>query len=328
MLATELNKRLCLTGPGTPAGELLRRYWQPVGLSRQVTPGGQPRQLRVMGEDLVLFRDNQAKPGLIDLHCSHRGTSLAYGRVEDGGIRCSFHGWLYDVEGHCLQQPAEPEGSTFYQRVRHVAYPCQEMGGLIFAYLGPPARQPLLPPYEVLVREDGTRQTSCYQINSNYLQNVEGAVDAAHFPFLHTDNWSARKQGLFDGPKPQIELREMDWGLWQKIGQFNPTRKQMSDHYAHFFLPAGFMRIEERGDQVLKYQSWYVPSDDTHTMRFQAGFAPSATGGAPYRWPEDTAFTQPGPENDYFRDYERVDTISGIPGWSAPGTAVKGFLCQ
>src|SRR5438034_833158 len=181
------------TDAGTPAGELLRRYWQPVALSREITAGGQPRQLRIMGEDLVLFRDQDGRPGLLDLHCSHRATSLYYGRVEDGGIRCPFHGWLYDVEGYCLQQPAEPEGSTFYQKVRHQAYPCQEMGGLIFAYLGPTAKIPLLPRYEVLVRKDGTRQSSWYQINSNYLQNIEGAVDAAHFPFLHTDNWSARK---------------------------------------------------------------------------------------------------------------------------------------
>jgi len=328
VLTKELNERVTLTGPGTPAGEFLRRYWQPVGLSREVTAGGKPHQLTVMGEELVLFRDDRGRPGLLGLHCSHRLTSLGYGRVEDGGIRCPFHGWLYDVHGRCLEQPAEPEGSTFFQGIRHPAYPCEELGGIVFAYMGPAERQPLLPRYECLVRQDGTRQTSYYRINSNYLQNVEGAVDAAHFPFLHTDNWSQRKHVLFDGPKPTIELRETDWGIWQKICQFNPARAVLSDHYAHFFMPAGFMRVEERRDYVLKYQSWYVPMDDTRTMRFQVGFSPVPPSGIPYEWPGEGAFTQPGPENDYFREYDRVDTISGIPGWSAPGTAVKGFLCQ
>src|SRR5579862_5480050 len=158
----------------------MRRYWQPVALSNEVTAGGKPKQLQIMGEPLVAFRDDNGKPGLLDLHCSHRLTSLGYGRVEDGGIRCPFHGWLYDVEGHCLEQPAEPEGSTLKDRVRHPWYPCQELGGLIFAYLGPIDTMPLLPRYEMLVREDGTRKVDYYPINSSYLQNLEGALDTIH----------------------------------------------------------------------------------------------------------------------------------------------------
>src|SRR5438093_8420009 len=137
MLTEELNDRLCLTEPGTPVGEFRRRYWHPVGRSRDVSSGGQPRQIKILGEDLVLFRDDTGQPGLLGLHCSHRATSLAYGRVEDGGIRCPFHGWLYSTEGRCLEQPAEPDDSTHKDSIRHPAYPCQELGGLIFAYLGP-----------------------------------------------------------------------------------------------------------------------------------------------------------------------------------------------
>src|SRR5439155_17557910 len=172
---------LTQTDAGTLMGDLMRRYWQPVGISEELPLGGEPRQIRIMGEDLILFRDDQGLPGLLALHCSHRGTALAYGRVEDGGIRCPFHGWVYDIHGRCLEQPAEPEGSRFKDKMRHPAYPCQELGGLIFAYLGPPEVMPLLPRYEVLVREDGTRKADCYQINSNYLQNVEGALDIAYF---------------------------------------------------------------------------------------------------------------------------------------------------
>ena len=105
MLDVQSNETLCRTGPGTPMGEVLRRYWHPVALSDDVTPGSKPKQLRIMSEDLVLFRDDDGRPGLLGLRCSHRLTSLAYGRVEDGGIRCPFHGWLYDVDGRCLQQP-------------------------------------------------------------------------------------------------------------------------------------------------------------------------------------------------------------------------------
>ena len=132
MLTQEQNELLCTTGPGTPCGGMFRRYWLPVSLSNWVVPGGQPRQVRVLSEDLVLFRDDKGRPGLLGLNCSHRLTSLAYGRVEDGGIRCPFHGWLYDIEGKCLQQPAEPDSNSM-DKVRHPAYPCQELGGLIFA---------------------------------------------------------------------------------------------------------------------------------------------------------------------------------------------------
>ena len=183
MLTREQNELLCKTDRGTPGGEFMRRYWQPVGLSNDFTPGGKPKQIKVMGEDLVLLRDDKGRPGVLGLHCSHRLTSLAYGRVEDGGIRCPFHGWLYSVEGRCLEQPAEPE--PYCEKVNHLSYPCEELGGLIFTYMGPQDKKPLLARYEVLVREDGSRKADSYDINSNYLQNVEGAVDSVHFSYLH-----------------------------------------------------------------------------------------------------------------------------------------------
>lgn len=332
MLQTKLNQTLTEVGPGTPGGEFLRRYWQPVGVSSEITPGGKPKQIRILGEDLVLFRDDQGQPGLLGLHCSHRLTSLAYGRVEDGGIRCPFHGWLYDVHGACLEQPAEPEGSTFKEKIRHPSYPCEELGGLVFAYMGPPHLKPLLPRYEVLVREDGTRKVDYYWINSNYLQNLEGAVDTIHAAYLHTDHWSTMKHVLEGLPKPRIEFEETEYGIWQSGHKASPGAKgpTMGLIFTYFFMPAGFMRVQEshRGEgDVKKFQSWYVPIDDTHTLRVQAAFAPLGTHGEPYEWPAEGAFLPPGPENDYFRDYERVDTISGIPV-NAPGTAIKGFLSQ
>jgi phthalate 4,5-dioxygenase len=330
VLDAKQNELLCRTGPGTPMGELMRRYWQPVALSKDVAPGDQPKALRILGEDLVLFRDDAGRVGLLGVHCSHRATSLAYGRVEDGGLRCPFHAWLYDVNGRCLETPAEPEGSTLAERVQHLSYPCQELGGLIFAYMGPRETMPLLPRYEVLVREDGTRKVDFYPINSNYLQNLEGAVDTVHFSYLHMDRWSEVKKRLAELPKPQLDWEETEYGIWQKSNLPNVQHGILIMVYTYFFFPAGFMRVQGSstgGDDIKKFQSWYVPIDDEHTLRFQVAFAPSSTHGEPYQWPEDEEFVEPGPQNDYFRDYRNTDTICGIPV-HAPGTAIKGFLCQ
>jgi phenylpropionate dioxygenase-like ring-hydroxylating dioxygenase large terminal subunit len=322
MLAKEINRRITETDPGTPAGEWLRRYWQPAALSRSITPGGQPRAIRIMGEDLVLFRDEAGRPGLLGLNCSHRLTSLGYGRLEDGGIRCPFHGWLYDIHGRCLQQPTEPVGSTFKDKIQHLSYPCEELGGLVFAYMGPPQLKPLLPRYEVLVREDGTRQADYYPINSNWLQNLEGAVDHRHARILHANRWSKNKERIMAPPRPAVETREMDFGIW---------RMTEGEAYGHFFMPAGFLRTatDNRGEgEIRKTQSWYVPADDAHCLRFQVGFAPLRRDGSAYAWPEPNDNpVLPGPHNDYFRDYAHIDTISGI-ACDAPGTTLKGLLAQ
>src|SRR5438034_9498051 len=159
VLTEEENELLTRTGPGTPCGELMRRYWQPVALAEELPVGGAPLPVRLLGEDLVLFRTSDASPlegrvegegsnvGCLAIHCSHRGADLSYGRLEDGGLRCIYHGWLYDRSGRCLEQPGEPVGSTFHQKIRHPAYPCIEQAGVIFAYLGP-GEPPLLPAYE------------------------------------------------------------------------------------------------------------------------------------------------------------------------------------
>lgn len=321
MLTKELNELIVQVGPGTPGGEFMRRYWHPVSLSSEVTPGGQPKQVRILGEDLVLFRDEAGRPGLLGLHCSHRLVSLAYGRVEDGGIRCPMHGWLYDVSGKCLQQPAEPE--AFCGRIQHPAYPCRDLGGLIFAYLGPPDRMPLLPSYEALVRTDGTRRCTWWPIDGNYLQHLEGAWDNIHAGFLHTANWSQNKHVLAALPKPETELTETEFGLRRRSDQWHPGGSK-GRAYGYFFMPAGWLRLQGnwnraqvRSDTVLqddvqKLQSWFVPVDDAHTLRYQVAFAPLNSDGTPYRWPPDGELMQPRADQDYGRDYAHIDSISGI----------------
>src|SRR5256886_4989571 len=151
MLTAAENELVTRMGPGTRGGDMMRRYWQPAALAEELPIGGAPLPIRLLGEDLVLFRNDRGEPGLLGIHCSHRGADLSYGRLEDGGLRCIYHGWLYDVNGRCLEQPGEPAGSTFNEKIRHTAYPCVERGKVIFAYLGPgPA--PEFPNYEFLIR--------------------------------------------------------------------------------------------------------------------------------------------------------------------------------
>jgi len=226
MISKEENDLLTQTDAGTAAGELLRRYWQPVALSEELPPGGGSRQVTIMGEELVLFRDDQGRPGLLGLHCSHRGTDLSYGRVENGGLRCLYHGWLYDIRGRVLEQPGEPGGGAQRDAICHLAYPCQESGGVVFTYMGP-GEPPLLPNYEFLAVPEPQRTVTKIFYRCNYLQGNEGNIDPVHLSFLHqylNESQAAHKR-VVPGTQttdnallgrdiaPTIEVEVMDYGL-------------------------------------------------------------------------------------------------------------------
>src|SRR4051812_46406288 len=149
MLSKEENELLTRTGAGTPMGDLLRRYWIPAFLSEELPrPDCPPIQIALMGEQLVAFRDSTGRIGLMDEHCAHRGTSLFYGRNEESGLRCIYHGWKYDCDGNVLDTPAEPAGSRFKEKLHQTAYPTHEAAGVVFAYMGPRSLMPLFPDYE------------------------------------------------------------------------------------------------------------------------------------------------------------------------------------
>jgi nitrite reductase/ring-hydroxylating ferredoxin subunit len=179
---------------GTPMGELMRRYWHPIGLVSDAT--NTPKQVRVLAEDLILFRDLRGRPGLVYRQCAHRGASLYYGKVEAEGIRCCYHGWLFDVQGHCLEQPCEPLGSTSCDKVRQPWYPVQELYGLIWVYMGPPDKKPVLPRYECLetledgefleANDDSIGGGGPKVIPCNWLQHYENLVDPFHVVILHS----------------------------------------------------------------------------------------------------------------------------------------------
>jgi nitrite reductase/ring-hydroxylating ferredoxin subunit len=184
MLTAEQNAKITRIGPGTPAGAVMRRYWQPVALSEELAGNRPLRALGLLGESLVLFRDAAGRLGLMARQCCHRGADLAFGRLEAGGLRCAFHGWLYDVEGRCLEQPAEPEGSAFHAKVRQRAYPCAERNGVIFAYLGPGAPPPL-PALDCFAAPETHSFAFKGYLEANWLQAVEVGIDPAHASYLH-----------------------------------------------------------------------------------------------------------------------------------------------
>lgn len=272
---------LTRTGPGTPAGNLFRRYWQPAALSEELPPSGAPVPIRLLGEDLVLFRDEMGRPGLIGLHCAHRGADLSYGRLEDGGLRCIYHGWLYDLRGHCLEQPGEPAGSTFHERIRLPAYPCQERAGMIFAYLGP-GEPPLLPAYDFISQPDACSFVHKYWHDCNYLQSNEGNIDPSHLSYLHhflKEDLPQLQPGSFNNPEggtissnalfgrdqsPQLEVEETDYGVRIfAVRGAGPGEKYV--RITNFLYPNGF-RIPMQG-------GWHVPIDDTHHWKYQIMFS-------------------------------------------------------
>ena len=184
MLSQEDNEMLTRTNTGTPMGELMRRYWMPALLSKELPePDCPPIRVRLLGEDLVAFRDTEGRVGLLDAYCSHRRASLFYGRNEECGLRCVYHGWKYDVEGNVVDTPAEPPQSNLKNKVRHKAYPCREALGMVFTYMGPPERMPLFPDYEWLTLPLENVGVTKFFLECNYLQALEEIAIRHIHPF-------------------------------------------------------------------------------------------------------------------------------------------------
>ena len=285
-LSREENEMLTRVGPGTPGGEMLRRYWHPIAFLSELK--GKPLRRRILGEDLVLFRDDGGRIGLLTLRCSHRGTSLEFGHLENGGLRCCYHGWLYDVEGRILETPGEPADSTFKERVRHPTYKVQELAGIIFAYLGPePA--PLLPRYDVLVREDGVRSMSARIVHCNFLQMVENSVDQHHFKWLHrtpkTKQWRDEKltSDVTDFGILDTFTRRVGNESFRTISLFLMPNMNKVGYHLPEDHPAAFAATHE-GYEALR---WRVAMDDTTTMHFTLYFAPIVDGKVAAKIPKD-----------------------------------------
>jgi len=270
MLTKEENERITRVGPGTPAGELLRRYWLPVSVAAELTEEHPTKFVRILGEDLVLFRDKSGRVGLIQDRCAHRGASLVYGRVEERGIACAYHGWLYDVEGKCLETPPEPAESKFRLSVKMTAYPLQKFVGLYWTYMGPqPA--PYIPKYDVWVRKNGRRRVYVQpQLDCNWFQAMENSADPAHLQILHQNTANAGRpipsttRGFTDDVE-KFEFYEAPYGLVKKRTYKNGKVDEHPVIFPNILRQANATQIR-------------VPIDDTHTRIFFVRFEATPDG--------------------------------------------------
>jgi nitrite reductase/ring-hydroxylating ferredoxin subunit len=269
---------LALVGKGTPGGELLRRYWHPIELSETVKDI--PVPVRALGEDLILFRTPQGKLGLVHNRCCHRGTTLLYGKVEERGIRCCYHGWLFATDGTCLEQPCEPGGGHKLHLYRQPWYPVEERYGLVFAYLGPLAEKPPLPRYDILenipdnmyIYADGDSAGSGgpHAMPCNWLQTHENAVDPFHVFVLHSTFSTAQFGELMRIP-PQISWEPTSTGMIAIQKRDLPDGATMRRVVEMIFPMARIVP-----DPTLRYLgatnnvAWTLPLDDTNTRIFVA----------------------------------------------------------
>ncbi|MEU4016537.1 aromatic ring-hydroxylating dioxygenase subunit alpha [Microbacterium sp. NPDC028030] len=273
-LGQPLNE-LAQVGPGTPYGEVLRRYWHPVAKVEDATT--RPISLRVLGEELVLFRTRKGKAGLLHPRCIHRGASLFYGGVEDEGIRCCYHGWVFDTEGHCLEQPCEPELGLHRDRVRQPWYPVEEQYGLIWAYMGPPEKKPVLPRYDTLeelsddeqliVNDQGVGGGGPAELDFNWLQHWENVMDPFHVPILH-----ARFSGNQFTPEmaliPEVEYEYTPLGVrsiqMRELGDGRQLRRVTEVIFPNLRVVASPKLSSGQTNMI----GWVVPMDDTHFRIF------------------------------------------------------------
>jgi len=283
MISAEQNDFLTRVGPGTPAGSLLRRYWQPVALTEELEGPRPLKPLKLMGQHFVLFRDETGRLGLVDRDCPHRGADLAYGRLENGGLRCAFHGWLFDATGQCIETPAEPAGSKLCSRIKQGAYTVVEKSGIIFAYIGEGA-PPAFPEFDCFVAPDSHTFAFKGLWECNWLQALEVGMDPAHASFLHrfyededtsesygkqfrgasADSEMAITQVLREYDRPEIAIEQAPYGM--KL----TTLRKLSEVQTHVrvtnvVFPQAFV-IPMSSEMTIS--QWHVPVDDTHCYWF------------------------------------------------------------
>jgi phthalate 4,5-dioxygenase len=277
MISQEQNDLMTRVGPGTPAGKLLRNYWQPVALVDEFEGQRPVRPIKVLGEEFVLFRDEKGRYGLLDRKCPHRQADLAFGRHEDGGLRCAFHGWLFDVNGKCLETPGEPQGSRMCEHIRQKAYPVQVKSGIVFAWLG--AGEPsAFPHFDCFTAPDAYTFAFKGYWDCNWLQALEVGIDPAHASFLHRyfeDEDTAGSYGkqfrgkpsdselpitklLREYDRPEITVAKTDYGI-RLLTLRKIDEQQTHGRSTHILFPQTFV-IPMNAEMTIT--QWHVPVDD------------------------------------------------------------------
>jgi len=278
----EEHELLARTGAGTPMGGLLRRYWMPAVLSRELEADGAPLRVRLLGEDLIAFRDSKGRVGLLGEHCAHRGASLYFAKNGGEGLSCWYHGWKYDIHGNCLDQPNEPPQTQFCHKVKQTAYPCVEKNGVVWTYMGPLERKPDFPELEwTLVPETHVYASKRLQ-DCHWLQGMEGDLDSSHLNFLHGQETisASPSHGKFESgkwmaadPNPKIEIVQMPGGILQ-----GARRAADAENYywriGEWFLPCFTTIPGFPGDAPFGGHAW-VPMDDEKTWCFAFSWHPT-----------------------------------------------------
>jgi phthalate 4,5-dioxygenase oxygenase subunit len=280
MLRKEQNDLLTQTGPATPMGAMFRSYWIPALLSEELPANDcAPVRVKLLAESLLAFRDSQGRYGLISEFCAHRGVSLWFGRNEEGGIRCAYHGWKYDVTGQCIDVPSEPSENGFCQRIKLTGYPLVEQGGVLWTYMGPPERQPPLPQFEFSLVPPAQTYTSKRWQECNWLQAMEGGIDSSHVSFLHRGNLNS--DPLFKGAKgnqynlndskPVFEVVPSEGGLF--IGaRRNAEQGNYYWRITPWVMPC-FTMVPPRGDHPVHGHFW-IPIDDENCWAWSFDYHP------------------------------------------------------
>jgi phthalate 4,5-dioxygenase oxygenase subunit len=353
MLSREENELVTRTGPGTAMGEVLRRYWIPAFLSSELPePDCPPVRVGLLGEKLVGFRDSQGRVGLVEEFCPHRRASLWFGRNEEGGLRCVYHGWKFDVDGNCLDQMNEPE--PFCQKIHLTAYPTVELGGVIWAYMGPQERMPAPPKFEWTQVPESHRHVSKVWEECNWLQALEGGIDTSHAPILHRairPNPNAPGipvNGPFvRGKAPVLEVDRTDYGYrYVGIRPLDDDKTYVRSY--HFVMPFTQIRPQQlgralgrglvRGDRDMIAGHMWVPIDDENCMvwnwMYSFGADPlteedrleRGTGNGPEHVEQSGEFRSfRNKRNDWMidRQVQKTETFTGIDGINTQDRAIQ-----
>jgi phthalate 4,5-dioxygenase len=346
MLSREENELITRVGPGAPMGDVLRRYWMPALLSTDIpTPDCPPVRVKLLGEELVAFRDTDGNIGLLDEFCPHRLASLFLGRNEECGLRCVYHGWKFDVEGNCVDMPNEPAESRFKEKIHQQSYATYELGGIIWAYMGPPEKQPGPPGMEFLRATENRRHVSKTWEYCNFVQAIEGGIDTVHSSFLHNNDLKRRGLRQLD-TSPRLEVERTDYGF-RYAGIRDAGDRGNYVRMYQFILPFHqfrSQRVESRGTEGRENDipssrgHMWVPIDDENTMVFNWMYAVDEDKPLTPEYVAQTeAWSGRGSEgetgsrrvrtraNDWLidREKQRHETYTGITGLNTQDLAVQ-----
>jgi phenylpropionate dioxygenase-like ring-hydroxylating dioxygenase large terminal subunit len=345
MLTHDENELITRVGAGTPMGTTMRRYWIPALMASELPePDGPPVRVQLLGEELVAFRDTEGRVGLLDEFCPHRRVSLFFGRNEECGLRCVYHGWKFDVRGRCVDMMNEPDDLSFKHKIRQPAYPTVEMGGLIWTYMGPPEHEPPLPKFAWTQAPATHRHVSKVIEECNWLQALEGGIDTSHAPILHRAlKTNTRHAGISPaspfvrGKAPTLVVDLTDWG-YQYAGIRPLGEAEMHIRTYHFVLPFHQIRPQQlhKGTEAVAGHIW-VPMDDGNTMVYNWHYSTTdapldeddrlerRSGNGPHHVDQRTFRSKANRQNNYLldRQVQKTETFTGIDGINTQDRALQ-----